>query len=580
MKETTYETLAAFATEDRIIRILAKERGKFAIKRRGIKLPKDKKPKSSESNELFRKFQSLTPPHSLWTYSGRKQLPKAGDSIVSKWTLPKRKAAARVYRAIVSNRNRMPDAEWVKELNRFIAEIQECLKGNTPLSLQAPEIIPKFKEKDPETGDLVFRPICVYSDLATKVILSLASQYIESKFDKYFHDNVLFMRSPRRGAQNEYHVVEYLDAIDLVSDYRVKAGNRPIYVGECDIQKFYDIFNHDDIIDCFEDLFEEAKRNDGATDEDFNGLRIVLKAYLESFDYPGHVMAKNDSQQFWREKAWRYRRGKSKDAMCRFKWVKKDAFISSGCYTEEGFQLAKDGGKLGIPQGGSLSCIIVNVVTRMTDRNLVGKKDPELLFIRYCDDILLMHTNKKRCEEYLDTYYDQLIAHKLVPHPRKDVSDCKSGVKTKSSFWHSKTKNVYLWGRGDGSASDWVGFLGYEMRRTGEVRIRKDKIDAEFKRISRGYYSVIKARDFRLATKEKPLSDERKEELMKKLDAVPDHILNYPKAGDNKYTRAQARRLDNYLYRKTRRAARIIGINDTKQAARERVTYVRKVKEG
>ena len=85
MKETTYETLAAFATEDRIIRILAKERGKFAIKRRGLKLPKGKGPKSFESNELFRKLQSLTPPHSLWTYHGRKQLPKAGDSIVSRW---------------------------------------------------------------------------------------------------------------------------------------------------------------------------------------------------------------------------------------------------------------------------------------------------------------------------------------------------------------------------------------------------------------------------------------------------------------------------------------------------------------
>lgn len=44
----------------------------------------------------------------------------------------------------------------------------------------------------------------------------------------------------------------------------------------------------------------------------------------------------------------------------------------------------------------------------------------------------------------------------------------------------------------------------------------------------------------------------------------------------------QARRLDKYLYRKSRQAAGKIGINDPdhrKSAARNRVTYLEKVKE-
>lgn len=46
--------------------------------------------------------------------------------------------------------------------------------------------------------------------------------------------------------------------------------------------------------------------------------------------------------------------------------------------------------------------------------------------------------------------------------------------------------------------------------------------------------------------------------------------------------RSQARRLDKYLYRKSRQAAGKIGINDSdlrKSAARNRVTYLEKVKE-
>lgn len=159
----------------------------------------------------------------------------------------------------------------------------------------------------------------------------------------------------------------------------------------------------------------------------------------------------------------------------------------------------------------------------MVDKPIVGPADSERLFIRYCDDILLMHTDRKRCEVYLETYYRRLLDCKLIPHPRKDVAECKSGTKTGADFWHFKSKNVYLWGPGEGNASDWIAFVGYEMRRTGEIRVRKDKIDAEFKRI--------------------------------------------------------ARRLDKYLYKKSRQAAGWIGIADTKKAARARATYEQKVKE-
>ncbi|MBQ2331999.1 MAG: hypothetical protein II383_06300, partial [Bacteroidales bacterium] len=216
------------------------------------------------------------------------------------------------------------------------------------------------------------------------------------------------------------------------------------------------------------------------------------------------------------------------------------------------------------------------VVMRMVDKPIVGPEDSQRLFIRYCDDILLMHTDRQQCTDYLEAYYQQLLNCKLIPHPRKDVADCKTGKKTGADFWHFKSKNVYLWGPGEGNASDWVAFVGYEMRRTGEIRVRKDKIDAEFKRIARRYYDIIFSN---AATSGESLTEEQQEKLMVRMDSLAEHILDYEKAGNNVFTRSQARRLDKYLYRKSRQAAGRIGITDTKMAARERVTYVEKVKE-
>lgn len=562
-----FESLSKFATEDRIIRLIAKERGKYAAKSNGSGNP-------FKSDSLFTQLRELTPPHKLWSDPGRGKLPAKASFGIALWTGRKKRAAARVYRAICKYKNVLLDEPWVQHLSNFISSIQESLLDDD-IVLETPRILAKFKEQDADSGDFIYRPICKYSELRTKIILALAYQYILAKFDKYFHRNMLFMRAPRRDGSSNYTVPKFLDAIDIVSKYRREREWKPIFVGECDIQKFYDIFNHDVIIDCFEDLFEEAKKKDEASDADLASLRSVIHAYLESYNYPEHVMGKNDDPDFWRAEVCRRKSDNNPNPVCRFKWVKEGSFVDSGCYTEDEFQTAKDGKKLGIPQGGALSGIIVNVVMRKVDRPIVELPDSERLFIRYCDDILLMHTNQQICNYYLETYYKQLVDCKLVPHPRKDVAECKSGVKTNPGFWHAKSKNVYLWGPGQGNASDWVAFVGYEMRRTGEIRIRKDKIDKEFARIARRYYDIIKSKS---VTSGEQLSMEQKERLMERMDGLADHILNFEKAGNNIYTRSQARRLDKYLYRKARRAASKIGIEDKSKAARERTTYLQTVK--
>ena len=564
------ESLECFATDDRIIRLVAKERGKYAAKSDGSS-------HAFESDPLFRALKGMTPPHKFWSDPGRGKLPRRADRGIAKWTGKKRRASVRVYRAIRKYSGKMPDAPWVQNLESFIASVRDAMAGREPLALETPRVLPKFKEQDPVSGDFIYRPICQYRDLKTKIILALAYQYIVVHFDRYFHENMLFMRAPRLVSQGKYIVPKYLDAIELVEKYRLRHNGWPIFVGECDIQKFYDIFNHDVVTDCFEDLFAEAGEKEDVPDEAFDSLRRVVRAYLDSYNYPQHVLGKNADPEFWRREQARHRSGQCPEPVCRFKWVSEAAFVESGCYTEEEFRAARDGGMLGIPQGGALSGIMVNVVMRVVDQSVVRPSDPDLLFIRYCDDILLMHTNRTMCEDILDAYYGALIRCRLLPHPRKDVDGFKHGRKTAAGFWHSKSKNVYLWGQGVGAASDWVAFVGHEMRRTGEIRIRKDKIDAEFRKIARQYYSIIYSD---AVTSGKSLTPEQQDKLMARLDKLPDHILDYDLARDNVYTRSQARRLDKYLYRKARLAARKVGIFDAKAAARGReATYLQRVKD-
>ena len=564
--DTTFETLAQYATTDRILRLVARERAKYTAKSKGSAEPNSK-------DTLYMKVKSMTPPHRLWSSAGNVKLPKKEERGIGKWTYPKRAASVRVLAAMRRHWEDI-DEEWNFNLREFIKEVQSCLAADGPLVLETPTVLPKFK-KTTESGEHIYRPICLYKELRTKVILALTYQYILDKFDRCFHDDMLFMRAARRMADGNYTMPKYLDAIDSVERYRVRCGKRPIYVGECDIQKFYDIFNHDDILACFEDLFRKKKRQ-GAPDRAFNSLRRVIVAYLDSFDYPGQVMGKNCDEAYWRDEKRMRATEKDPDPVCRFEWVDPSDFVKVGCYTDEELRVALDEGEIGIPQGGALSGIIVNIVMRVIDEPIVSKEDSQRLFIRYCDDILLMHTDRDACETYLSTYARELVRHRLLPHPFRRVADLKSGRRTKPDFWKAKSKLTYRWGSGEGDASDWVAFVGYEMRRTGERRIRKDKIDQEFKRIAHRYYGIIKAK----AVASEALDDEGRAELLQRFDTMPEHILDYEKATDNVYSRSQARRLDRYLYKKARQAANKIGVKDPARAARERKGYVATIRGG
>lgn len=62
----------------------------------------------------------------------------------------------------------------------------------------------------------------------------------------------------------------------------------------------------------------------------------------------------------------------------------------------------------------------------------------------------------------------------LIPHDIKDVEF------NSEQYWKDKSKNVYPWGK---TGNEWIGFVGYEIKRSGEVRIRKKSLLKEKNKI-------------------------------------------------------------------------------------------------
>ena len=102
-----------------------------------------------------------------------------------------------------------------------------------------------------------------------------------------------------------------------------------------------------------------------------------------------------------------------------------------------------------------LSCIIANVVLDSVDRAAgLDIPHPDKLFVRYGDDILLMHRNREECERLIEAYARQLKEHKLVSHKFNEIGQFKSGEKLTAGYWNVKSKSTFLFGRGEGSAAE------------------------------------------------------------------------------------------------------------------------------
>ena len=496
-------TLQEYATEKKLTVLLIKERAKCRKHNRSDK--KNRLDQNCDINTMSRRkmLSRMMPPRHTWVRpSKRKRLPN-GAADTSKNT---EKA---LLLTIERDRERCKTIgqqfAYLQELDKFILRIKKRL-GEVHLQFEHPLLVPILKDKN--TGDdgvtnVTCRPLVVYTRLEDKIIIAVTSRYLTSLLDRHLHENILSYRPSRQFHEQEHHVTTNNDGIVLIKNFRDKYVDKDIYVADCDIKKFYDSIPHSVVIECFDRILDKTKlTSDGKAQ-----VMSVLKAYLDSYNF--YTNALIESQVAPRQcfhKVRRRMKDQNDENNYRIEWVDEIMALPE-----------EEKARRGVPQGGALSLVIANVVLNDVDQVIVANKDDNRLFIRYCDDMILMHTSREECERLMNAYTTSLTNHGLFYHDFEHVSQLKEQELTTKSFWKAKSHHTFKWDYGSGESNSYIGFLGYEMRRDGKMRLRKSKVKHFKEKLNRIYYAI------RRYQKSDKHSEEEKEQYRQK---TLDQLLN------------------------------------------------------
>lgn len=411
-----------------------------------------------ETSESEKQLLAMMPSRKHWVGTGKRSRFRKLDE------KHRQKKAASLCNLLAVKRSIERDLKegvmppYLERLQEFVVKIQARIHDKA-FSFHNPELFPD--EKD----DTCSRPLCKFTNLEDSVILILANKYLTELFDGYFYEESLAFRFKRTYHGEENHVTAHHDAIARIKEYRKRWEGKTLYVSECDLKKFYDTVSHSVVRRCYKDLLKKAvKENPGVR---FDVISHVFEAYLRCYSFPRDVYykIKPETDPFWAEH-------KVKKGRC-FKWADKELL-------EQGVAKSKNSLKrmhIGVPQGGALSGLIANMVLNTVDWQMYAKMTKRDLYLRYCDDMIIISTNKVRCNELFSVYYKGTKRLNLVPH--KPEKELKFGQK---EFWKGKSKDAYMWDIKRADAAEWIGFVGYEMRRDGMIRIRRKSFRKELRK--------------------------------------------------------------------------------------------------
>ncbi|WP_426791763.1 reverse transcriptase domain-containing protein [Sphingobacterium sp. WOUb80] len=351
-----------------------------------------------------------------------------------------------------------PSSAFLKRLDFYIERIQEYFSKGS-ITLEKPNIIPVLKGKKKTHGEVnICRPLSTYG-LTEKIILSITNKFAVDIFDNLFNKCGYAFRAKKKIGR-EFRAPNHLDAFREIIDFKAKYPNQIVWGAECDMSKFFDTVNHSFVIKRF-DQFIRQKYFRKYRQEDLSLLRHILKEYLRSYTFSKHVRSISSDQDYFKQH--QIKNGK-------FDWVDKE-FLLEGFYTN----LNKT--KIGIPQGGALSGFIANLLLHDADCKVIKELDKDSLYLRFCDDMIILSLNKETCERSYIAYTDSLRRNKLIVH--KHVGPHFENLK---NFWDSKSKLCYKWASDETKNTYWVGFVGLEINFLGEIRIRRSTLKKELQK--------------------------------------------------------------------------------------------------
>jgi len=459
-------SFSEYVTEEHIILFLCRTRAKIA-KARGRKHLVHRLTTNPEFNyhkgiqrSANDDLNNLLPSRRKWKKLGEERRRPGGKPLNSI-----ERNVRSIQLTIRFYKKNFPSEPFLLRLAEFVDEVKaSCSDPSYRFSF--PRIVPKAKEglKD---GRTVCRPICDFS-LKDKVIIGLTNKYWTELFDPFMSDSSYAFRSARPSPNGKTAVTHH-DAFGRLADYREQHRGRILYVAECDMKKFYDTVNHTMIKRAFRRFvgFVEKAREEKCDPAAVN----LFHRFLDSYTFVKQVLVLNGNDAYFK---------RSHIVHGCFEWPEKE-LVSNGYYKNP------RAAKIGVPQGGALSGLVANMVLDYVDRKVEASGAGDLLYVRYCDDMVIAHPDEKVCSLAFSSYLGALKRLKLVPHDPAPNADYGP------EFWHGKSKLPYRWGNGEGRIVPWVGFVGYEINYEGDIRVRKSSISKELQKQREVVEEVLKA---------------------------------------------------------------------------------------
>ena len=314
-------------------------------------------------------------------------------------------------------------------------------------------------DKGLDPNCLAFRPSQPVSAvlLAYKGVLRKARKYQSWASNLLRPTNTPPARPDRSVMRTRNMPPDFNDAIRKLRAFRSSfSARRTLWVAECDIQGFYDAVSHD-VVRAEVSAFKERFRLNIDP-----RLLHFLESTLRSYSY----------NEYARPTAVRQlrARGIDKPVLSDPASALRDMGIEPSAY-------------YGIPQGSAFSCVLANLVLSRADKEVRAVLDAGWLtrsgiYLRYCDDIVIVDSAEWRCGRAIKKYELMLKELKLPYH--------RSAVFTRYGrrFWKGKSKAPYRWSDSgkSSSRSHWLSFVGYQIHRDGRTRIRKSSIRSEIKK--------------------------------------------------------------------------------------------------
>ncbi len=367
------------------------------------------------------------------------------------------------------------EPEWLKLL---CWQIEQVKRGfNDPnYEISAPVSV-SFVLKDKNKVPNEYRATSIYQ-LTDSIILSLLNKYLTDQIDytgsranlKYFSDSSYAYRC-KYIKDVKGKNFNHQSAFGRIIDYWKTNKEKEIYVAELDLKKFFDTISHDTIkerIVEIEKVFSDIGRPIHST-----AIRLCY-SYLNSYCFQNNILVrgKGDKDLYW----------------------PKTELIKLGIDVENE--------KLGIAQGGALSGFFSNLVLNELDK--IFPDDSQLLYLRYCDDLIILHTNKTKNEQYFNEAIQKLDSLKLPINEPAQVKQMdyftftEKNSKRTNCFWSLKSKRTYKWAQYFASTFEeksnvpWISFVGYQLRYDGLMRIRKNSIKKQIEKQKRIVSDVVK----------------------------------------------------------------------------------------